>query len=538
MINYICQILSSKPGIQRDGTPYDSDNYIDGQWVRFYNERERKIGGYNCVDYGNTEIIRNMFSVPKDQAIDVYLGRESSVSYCALPIDDDINLGTIFELERTPLGLVIDANNSWSFDLYTSVSNMYPNPQIIGQVCPNASNINNTVNGPIYYGDITNNFRLVKIHDATLMADITCSGGIVFIAPLLVAYGNNGQIQWNNPEATDPLNTWVSTLDSTALTATIANTKIVYGMAIVGAQVPTGLFWSLNSLVKANYTPVTDPTTGSVTYTFSSTPIDTNITIMSASCVVSYQQVSYWIGVDQFYYYDGVVQALPNTMSRDWFFNNVNLKYRNKIFGIAVPRYNEIWWYYPRGDSTENNAAIVYNVFGKFWYDTEINRASGLQTSLFPKPLLSDSLTTPINTRTGTHNYYLLWEHESGTDQVVADAHIPIRSNVTHHFIDMCSQPNNLANSQNRLLRNRRIEPNFTMTGDMTLTITNCKYASDYQSPGAEVEGPYIFNSTTQYIDTASQGRQVALTFSSNELGGNYQGGKILYDWEIGDIQT
>jgi hypothetical protein len=76
------------------------------------------------------------------------------------------------------------------------------------------------------------------------------------------------------------------------------------------------------------------------------------------------------------------------------------------------------------------------------------------------------------------------------------------------------------------------------MTGDMTLTITNCKYASDYASGNAEIEGPYVFNSSTQYIDTASQGRQVALTFTSNELGGNYQGGKTLYDWEIGDIQT
>ncbi len=537
MINYICQILSSKPGIQRDGTPYDADAYIDGQWVRFYKDHERKIGGYNCVDYGNTEIIRNMFSVPQNQASDVYLGRQSSVSYCDLPINDVISLGTIFEIDRTPPGLVVNPDNAWSFDQYTSFSSLYPNPQIIGQVCPNASSINNVTEGNIYYGDITNNDALIKITDGVI-GDITCSGGVVFIAPLLVAYGNNGQLKWNNPEAPDPLNTWVSTLDSAPLTATIANTKIVYGVPVVGAQVPTGLFWSLNSLVKASYTPVTDPTTGSVTFTFASTPIETSISVMSANCIVSYQQTFFWIGVDQFYMYDGVVRSLPNTMNRDWFFNNVNLRYRNKIFGIAVPRYNEIWWYYPRGDSTENNAAIVYNVFGQFWYDTEINRASGLQTNLFPKPLLADSLTTPINTRTGTRNYYLLWEHETGTDKVVADAAIPIRSYVTHHFIDMCSQPNSLANSQNRLLRTRRIEPNFTMVGNMTVTITNCKYASDYASGTAEIEGPYPFDSTTQYIDTASQGRQVALTFQSNELGGHYQGGKTLYDWEIGDVQT
>jgi hypothetical protein len=35
----------------------------------------------------------------------------------------------------------------------------------------------------------------------------------------------------------------------------------------------------------------------------------------------------------------------------------------------------------------------------------------------------------------------------------------------------------------------------------------------------------------------ASQGRQVALKFQSNELGGFFQGGKTLFDWEVGDVQ-
>jgi len=78
MKNYITRPLLSKPGIQRDGTNFASDSYIDGQWCRFYMGRPRKIGGYKLIDIGNKEIIRSLFGVPKPNSIDTYLGRESS----------------------------------------------------------------------------------------------------------------------------------------------------------------------------------------------------------------------------------------------------------------------------------------------------------------------------------------------------------------------------------------------------------------------------------------------------------------------------
>ena len=76
MKNYIVKplISSSKPGIQRDGTPFASEHYIDGQWCRFYMGKPRKIGGYKLIDEGNTEIITTIFNVPKTNSVDVYLG--------------------------------------------------------------------------------------------------------------------------------------------------------------------------------------------------------------------------------------------------------------------------------------------------------------------------------------------------------------------------------------------------------------------------------------------------------------------------------
>ena len=41
--------LDTQPGVQRDGTVFDANAYIDGRWVRFQRGRPRKIGGYRAI---------------------------------------------------------------------------------------------------------------------------------------------------------------------------------------------------------------------------------------------------------------------------------------------------------------------------------------------------------------------------------------------------------------------------------------------------------------------------------------------------------
>ena len=51
--DHIIDILNPGPGIQRDGTSFDTNLCIDGQWVRFYRGRPKKIGGQILLDPGN-----------------------------------------------------------------------------------------------------------------------------------------------------------------------------------------------------------------------------------------------------------------------------------------------------------------------------------------------------------------------------------------------------------------------------------------------------------------------------------------------------
>lgn len=518
MKNYISRPLISKPGIQRDGTPYASQSYIDGQWCRFYMGRPRKIGGYKLIDIGNKDIIRSLFAVPKPNSIDTYLGRSSSISYNNF----DFNGNGSGERNRTPISYVPDANNVWDMDLFTTTSPTLKR-YIVASSIPNGDDISNSVNGNIYYGDTSDNVPLVQIFD-TNSNPLKVSGGIVFSSPVMVAYGNDGFVQWSN---FGDITTW-----DPSNNIIIDNTKIIQMYRTRGGTAPQLLAWSLGSLLNLTYVPDSAGGAG----TFSVSTIQDNITIMSSESIIQYNQQFFWIGTDQFYFFNGIVQRLDNSMSTDWFFQHVNLQQRSKVWGMAVPRYKELWWFYPRGENqVECNACIIYNTELNVWYDSFITRASGLSTSIFPFPLMADSQLESVPSGRGIVNNYGLWMHEYGVDQIISDIKYSINSFYETHIMTLFDgNPEN-----NRLLRTRRIEPDFAQTGDMTVTVNNRMFPSDTLENGQLIpNGPITFNNETQKLDTVScQGRLVSYLFNSNQIGGTYQAGQTLIDYEIGDMK-
>lgn len=516
MKNYITRPLISKPGIQRDGTPYASQSYIDGQWCRFYMGRPRKIGGYKLIDIGNTEIIRSIFAVPRSNSIDAYLGRASTLSYNNF----DFNGNGGGEIDRTPASYVPNNNNIWYMDLFTTTEPTLTR-FIVASSIPNGNDISNSINGNIYYGNTNNNFPLVQIFDTNLNP-VQVSGGVVFSSPIMVAYGNDGFMQWSNA---GDITTW-----DPANNIIIDNTKIIQMYRTRGGTNPQLLAWTLGSLLNLTY--VSDAGAG----TFSVSTIQDNITVMSPKSIIQYNQQFFWIGIDQFYFFNGIVQRLDNSMSSDWFFQNVNLQQRSKVWGMVVPRYKELWWFYPRGEEQiECNACIIYNTELNVWYDSFIDRASGLSTSIFPLPLMSSSLRESVPSGRGIVNNYGLWMHEYGVDLLNSGISYAIDSFYETHMNTLFESNPEL----NRLIRTRRIEPDFAQNGDMSVTINNRMFPSDSLENGQMIQsGPYTFTPDAQKIDAESnQGRLVSYMFRSNQVRGNYQSGQTLLDYEIGDVQ-
>jgi hypothetical protein len=212
--------------------------------------------------------------------------------------------------------------------------------------------------------------------------NVSVSGGVVTLHPYVFVYGNNGLIK--NCAAGNAQD-WVS---ADANEVNVATGKIVQGLPVRGgSNAPSGLFWSLDSLVRVSYIGGTGTPVQYWRYDI----ITSQSSILSSQSAIEYDGVYYWCGVDRFLLYNGTVKEIPNNFNQNYFFDNLNYAQRQKVWATKVPRYGEIWWFYPRGDATECTDAIIYNTRENIWYDAGealgARRSAGYFSQVFAHPV-------------------------------------------------------------------------------------------------------------------------------------------------------
>ena len=452
--------LDTQPGVQRDGTLFDKQFYNDGRWVRFQRGRPRKVGGYRQIVSNLAGISRGIFVNPQQGFSIVFSGYSDGLQ--KLPIDNNgIGSGLVdFTLSYfTP-----DTNNLWQFDGFYDVGGAGES-LILAHPGQNLTLIDNNTDTPVLAGDATGstmtrvgvftdsattintnttitlaaanplvgagqtvtgagipaNTTVVSVsttsvvisNPATASATVTVtfdnnvsvSGGVVTLHPYVFVYGNNGLIK--NCSAGN-LNDWVS---ADANEVNVATGKIVQGLPVRGgSNSPSGLFWSLDSLVRVSYIGGVGTPVQYWRYDI----ITSQSSILSSQSAIEYDGIYYWCGVDRFLMYNGVVKEIPNNMNQNYFFDNLNYAQRQKVWVSKIPRFGEIWWFYPRGSATECNDAIIYNVRENTWYDAGealgARRSAGYFSEVFHYPINADAET---NT-TGAVNLFTLTNAGSG----------------------------------------------------------------------------------------------------------------------------
>ena len=354
--------------------------------------------------------------------------------------------------------------------------------------------------------------------------NISVSGGACMLYPYLFVYGNNGLIQ--NCSAGN-FNNWTSA-DSNS--NNVASTKIIKGMPLRGGTTsPAGLFWSTDSVIRVTYAP---QTVGTSTLYWRYDLVTGQSSIMSSQCVIEYDGIIYWAGVDRFLMYNGVVQEVENTQNLNWFFDNLNVSQRQKVWASKIPRWGEIWWFYPRGTSTECNDAIIYNVREKCWYDAGLadgaNRSAGYFSEVFRKPIWAG------NVANSTGNY-TLWVQESGTNQTYLNSVNAVNSYFETNVLGTSTGLVGYAQGagENLWTRLDRVEPDFQQSGTMSMVVTGKGFADDTDIASA----PYNFDATTLKIDLKEQRREMRLRFISNIVTGDYFMGRVVLNVETGDVR-
>jgi hypothetical protein len=215
--------------------------------------------------------------------------------------------------------------------------------------------------------------------------NVSVSGGVVTLHPYVFVYGNDGLIR--NSGAGN-VQDWVS---ADANEVSVATGKIVQGLPVRGgSNAPSGLFWSLDSLIRVSYIGGAGTPPQFWRYDL----ISSQSSILSSQSVIEYDGIYYWCGVDRFLLYNGVVKEIPNNMNQNYFFDNLNYAQREKVWVTKVPRFGEIWWFYPRGTATECTDAVIYNVRENTWYDTGLasgaQRSAGYFSQIFQFPIAAD----------------------------------------------------------------------------------------------------------------------------------------------------
>jgi hypothetical protein len=279
--------------------------------------------------------------------------------------------------------------NLWQFDSSFDAQGS-GNQLLLAHPGQNLAQIDQTLNTPVLAGNIsgTTLSPLTDTSGTTPTGDvIEVSGGVVVLHPYVFVYGDNGLIKncvagnpydWNGPDSNE---------------TNVASTKIVKGLPVRGgSNAPSGLFWSLDSLIRVSYTPTTVTISGTPeTFYWRYDIISSQSSIMSSQCVIEYDGIYYWIGVDRFLLYNGVVKEIKNTFNQNYFFDNLNYAQQQKVYANKVPRFGEIWWFFPSGNSEECNDAIIYNVREDCWYDAGgslgARRTAGFFSQVFHYPI-------------------------------------------------------------------------------------------------------------------------------------------------------
>lgn len=581
--------IASSPGIKRDGTKFEGDVYVDGQWVRFQRGLPRKIGGYRSISKYLQGLARTLYAYTKDQLTYVHAGSYALVE--RFYVDSGGNTSVI--TDRTPSALTADVRNMWQFDSDTGSSG---DLLLVAQVAPNLNCICNNDGGQLFVGDLFGTSALTELTEGggELPSGYSATGGIVSLHPYTFFFGNQGYVAWSVPG--DP----ADYVGAGSGNANVTSQKIVRGIALRGGpgNAPSGLFWSADSLIRASFVG------GAAIFQFDT--ISTQSSIMSAQCVIEYDGIFYWVGSDRFLMFNGVVREVKNNLNQNFFFDNLNYANRQKVFATKVPRFGEIWWCFPKGTSTEPDHAVIYNIREDIWYDCALpegGRGAGAFPAIFRKPMLSgvaplayaaqaavidaagtgytvgDVLTAvggqyaipveltvtaetggaidtlditnagsytvvPSNpvavtggsgadaTVTLTFNQpYNFWIHETGTDAINGQSQQPILSYFETADISLPAQK-----QVNKALQVLMMEPDFVQTGDMTVQVRG---RANARSPEVDGESKTIVavpqTPQEQVVYFKDQRRELRFYFESNTLGGDYQMGQVMAHLQPGD---
>lgn len=460
--------LSVPPGLNRTGTEYESaGRYWASDLVRWVSGRLRVIGGWVALSTGLTGTARAAHTWYDNNVVGrVAVGTESKLYVVT-------TAGARTDI--TPVGYTSQDSGSSTWVLDNAgqlLIGCNDEEGIIYTWTPGAGAAATLTNAPTAYG-----------------VAVTNEG----IPVALGSAGNPRQVSW--PDRDDYT-------DWTAGPTDLAGDLIIQAQGTIqnAKKIRAGLLiWTTGDLHLMRFLGLPD--------VYGITPVSDNCGAVSRHCMVLVGDIARWMGPDSFYVCNGgsFVQKMPCEVREDVFGANTNADGNrtlgmnkasaHKVRGVHVSQFNEIWWHYPKGPATENNATVVYNYLEDTWALHDMVRTCGVEEGNgFTSPLMVGGTT--------------LWTHESGDS----------RSGVGTPYAR--SGPVEIGDGES-VSHVSRVVPDEGTVGDVDVYF----YTRPFPN-GTEVEhGPF---SSANPINVRLMGRQVAMKFEESSAS----------DWRVGTYRV
>lgn len=255
-----------------------------------------------------------------------------------------------------------------------------------------------------------------------------------------------------------------------------------------------------------------------------------NVSIISPKASVIGSGITYWMGVDKFYKYDGRVQTLRCDL-RQYIFSDINVQQADQIFSSTNEGFNEVWWFYCSANSSDVDKYVIYNYLEDIWYYGTLGRTAWLDSGLREYPVAATYANNIVN-------------HEFGVNDNTTGASVAIESSITTSQFDI-GDGHNMAFAW-------RMLPDLTFRGSTNGTTPQVTMqllplqnsGSGYNNPlsvggtsstaslpvTATQTYPIDVDTFTGQINIRVRGRQMAMRITSNTLGTQWQLGSPRVD--------
>ncbi len=249
-----------------------------------------------------------------------------------------------------------------------------------------------------------------------------------------------------------------------------------------------------------------------------------NTSIIGPNATAITSGVTYWMGVDKFYMYNGRVQTL-NCDLRRHVFNDLNKSQNYQIFAGTNEGFNEAWWFYCSADSTTINRYVVYNYMENVWYYGTMARTAWSDSGIRQYP------------QAATYSYNIV-DHERGVDDNESGTATAINAYIESSEFDI--QDGHSLGYVYRILPDITFDGSEAASPAVTMTlIPMMNSGSGYNNPqsnSGSSSASVVRTSTTQIEQFTGQvyvrvrGRQMIFKVESNQLGCAWQLGAPRID--------